>query len=58
MARRAIAVYGQGRQAKNFALELLGWSRDVVLFTTAPLTSHPSTETSSPATGSSSSKKR
>jgi thioredoxin reductase len=30
---RAIAVYGQGETGKNFALELLGWSKDVVLFT-------------------------
>lgn len=30
---RAIAVYGQGERGKDFALELLGWSRDVVLFT-------------------------
>jgi thioredoxin reductase len=30
---RAIAVYGQGPKGKAFALELLGWSGDVVLFT-------------------------
>jgi thioredoxin reductase len=29
----AIAVYGQGKKGKAFALELLGWSPDVVLFT-------------------------
>jgi thioredoxin reductase len=30
---RAIAVYGKGEKGKDFALELLGWSRDVILFT-------------------------
>ncbi len=30
---RAIAVYGQGETGKDLALELLGWSKDVVLFT-------------------------
>jgi thioredoxin reductase len=30
---RAIAVYGQGEKGVDFALELLGWSADIVLFT-------------------------
>ncbi len=29
---RAVAVYGRGEKGKALALELLGWSRDVVLF--------------------------
>lgn len=33
---RAIAVYGQGETGSAFALELLGWSRDVVFFTDGP----------------------
>jgi thioredoxin reductase len=30
---RPIAVYGQGRSGAGFALELTGWSRDIILFT-------------------------
>ena len=30
---KRLAVYGQGEAGKEFALEFLGWSRDVVLFT-------------------------
>jgi thioredoxin reductase len=30
---RAVAIYGRGEKAKALALELLGWSRNVVLFT-------------------------
>ena len=33
---RAIAVYGRGDKGKEFALELLGWSPDVVLFSDGP----------------------
>jgi thioredoxin reductase len=33
---RAVAVYGRGDKGKEFALELLGWSPDIVLFTDGP----------------------
>lgn len=33
---RPIAVYGPGKKGLGFALELLGWSRDVVLLTGGP----------------------
>jgi thioredoxin reductase len=33
---RAVAVYGRGGEGTALALELLGWTRDVVLFTDGP----------------------
>ncbi len=33
---RPIAAYGRGERGKGFALELLGWSRDLVLLTDGP----------------------
>jgi len=33
---RAIAVYGKGDLARSFALEMLGWSGDVLLFSDGP----------------------
>ncbi len=33
---RPLAVYGRGGRGRSFALELLGWSRDLVLLTDGP----------------------
>jgi thioredoxin reductase len=33
---RAVAIYGKGEKGKGMALELLGWSGDVVLFSDGP----------------------